>query len=103
MEDVNINDIEEPVVKNGAHYTQEHQESDLNYTELDGKTWEMSNQKNESEVIIPSNQQEVGRFVCSECNVGFSLINDLLNHNRSKHKEVRNECDQCDFSSTDKH
>ena len=65
MEDVNLKDIEEPVVENGAHYTQETQEPDSNHTYLDVKTWEMSNQKNESEVTIASNQQEGGMFTNS--------------------------------------
>ena len=40
MEDVNIKDIEEPLVENGAHYTQEPQEPDSNYTNLDDKSCE---------------------------------------------------------------
>ena len=54
MEDVNLKIIEEPVVDNGTHYTQEPQEPDSNYTDHDGKIWEMSNQKNESEVTTTS-------------------------------------------------
>ena len=101
MEDVNLKDNEEPVVDNGTHYTQEPQEPDSNYTDIDGKTWEMSNQKNESEVTIFSNQQEGGRFVCSECNAGFCSTMGLLFHKRSKHEGVKYECDECDHSYTD--
>ena len=65
MEDDNLKDIEEPVVDNGTHYTQEPKEPDSNCTYLDSKAWEMYNQKNESEVTITSNQQEGGRFLVS--------------------------------------
>ena len=94
MEDVYL--IEEPVVDNGTHYKKEHQEPDLKYTDLDGKTWEMSNQKNESEITIAANQQEGGRSVCSECNPGFGSNTDILHHKRSKHAGIRYECDKCD-------
>ena len=77
VEDVNLKVIEEPVVDNGTH-TQEHQEPYSNHTDHDGKTLEMSNQKNESEVTTASNQQEGGRFVCSECNAGFSSAGGLM-------------------------
>ena len=100
MEDVNLKDIEEPVLENGTHYTQESQEPDSNNTDLDAKTWEMSNQKNETEVTIPSNQQEGGRFVCSECNDEFVSTSGLSYHKRSKHEGVRYECNQCDNIST---
>ena len=103
MEDVNLKDIEEPVVDNGTHYTQGHQEPDSNYTTLGGKTWEMSNQKNENEVTIPSNQQQGGRFVCSECNTEFGSTSGILFHKRSKHEGVRYECNQCDHSYTNNH
>ena len=98
MEDVNLKEIEEPI---GDNETEEPQEPESNYTDLDGKTWEMSNQKNESEVTIPSKQQECGRFVCSECNAGFVARSGLLYHKRSKHEGLRYECDQCDHSATD--
>ena len=61
----------------------------------------MSNQKNESEVTIPSNQQEDRRFVCSECNAGFGTTNGLSYHSRYKHEGVMYECDQCNHSYND--
>ena len=68
IEDVNFKDIEERVVDNGTHNTQEPQESYSNYTDIDDTTREMSPQNNEREVVLPSNQQEGGRFFCKECN-----------------------------------
>ena len=65
IENVNFKDIEEPVVENGTHNTQEPQESDSNYTDIDDATWEMSPQNNEREVILPSSQQDGGRFICN--------------------------------------
>ena len=97
---VNLKDIEEPVVENGTN-TQEHQEPDSNQADLDDKTWVKSNQMNESEVIIPSNQNNGGRFVCSECKAGFVTTSGLLYHKRSKHEGVKYECDQCDHSYND--
>ena len=85
MEDVNLKDIEEPLVENGTHKTQEPQESGSNNTDLDYASWEMSPQENDREVILPSSQQEGGRFVCSECNAGFGANQSLLRHKRSKH------------------
>ena len=101
IKDVNFKDIEEPVVNNGIHDTQEPQVPDSNYTDFDGKTWEMSNQKNESEVTIASNQKEGGRFACSECNAGFGTTGGLSYHRRSTHEGVMYECDQCDHSYND--
>ena len=60
----------------------------------------ISNKKNESEVTIPSNKQEGGRFVCSECNAGFGTKTGLLYHKRSKHEGVKYKCEQCDHSYT---
>ena len=100
MEDVNLKDIEEPLVENGTHKTQEPQESGSNYTDLDDASWEMSPQENDRKVILPSNQQEGGRFVCSECNAGFGTNRNLLRHKRSKHEGVRYNCDQCDSTFT---
>ena len=74
----------------------EPQEPDSNCTDLDGKTWEMYNKKNVSEITITSNQQEGGRFVCSECNAGFGSRSGILYHNRPKHEGVKYECDQFD-------
>ena len=101
MEDVNLKDIEEPVEDNGTQYTQEPQEPDSNYTDLDDKTREMSKKKNESEITIPSNQQKGGSFVCNECNAGFGSKTGILSHTRSKHEGVKYKCDQCDHSSND--
>ena len=95
-EDVDLKDIEEPVVENGTHNTQKPQESDSNDTDIDDTNREMSPQDNEREVILPSNQQEGGRFVCKECNAVFSTNSGLSKHIRSKHKGVRYECDQCE-------
>ena len=67
MEDVNLKDIEEPVVENGTHYKQE---------------------------------QEGGKFVCSECNAGFGTDRSCLHHKRSKHEGVRYDCNQCDYKAT---
>ena len=102
MEDVNLKDVEEPVVDNGTHYTQEAQKPDSKYKDnLDDKTWEMLNPKNESEVTIYSNQQSGGSSLCSECNAVFSSRSGLSYHKRSKHEGVRYECDQCDHSFSD--
>ena len=60
-----MEDIEEPLVENGTHKTQEPQESGSNYTDLDDASWEMSPQEIEREVIQPSNQQDGGRLVCT--------------------------------------
>ena len=100
MEDVNFNDIEEPLVGNGTYKTQEPQESGSNYTDIDVPSWEMSPQENDREFIQPSNQQEGGRFVCSECNVGFDTNSHILRHKRSKHEGVKYNCDHCDYKAT---
>ena len=100
MEDVNLKDIEEPLVENVTHKTQEPWGSGSNYTDLDDASWEMSPQENDREVILPSNQQEGGRFVCSECNAGFGTNWLLLRHKRSKHEAVRYNCDQCGSTFT---
>ena len=100
IEDVKLKDIEEPVVENGTHNAQEPQEPDPNDTDIDDTTWEMSPQSNEREVILPSNQQEGGRFVCNECNAKFGTNSDLLIHRRSKHEGLRYECNQCDSTFT---
>ena len=99
MEDVNLKDIEKPLVDNATLKTQEAQESSSNYTDLDA-SWEMSPQENDREVILPSNQQEGGRFVCRECNAGFGSNTGLMLHKRSKHEGVRYGCDQCDSTFT---
>ena len=53
MEDVNLKDIEEHVFDNGTPTnTQEHQESDKNYTDFDDTTWVISPQRNEREVNL---------------------------------------------------
>ena len=39
MEDINLKNIEEPVVENGTHYTQGPQEPDSDYIDLDVKAW----------------------------------------------------------------
>ena len=51
----------------------------------------MSPQENDMEVIMPSNQLQGGKFVCSECNAGFGTNQGLLRHKRSKHEGVRYE------------
>ena len=100
MEYVNLKDIEEPLVENGTHKTQEPQESGSNYTNLDDASWEMSPQENYREVIQYSNQWEGGRFVCSECNAGFDTNMGLLRQKGSKHEGVMYNCDQCDYKYT---
>ena len=100
MEDVNLKDIEEPLVENGTHKIQESQESGSNYTDLDDTSWEMSPQENYKEVILPSNQQKGGKFVCSECNAGFGTKQGLSCHKSSKHEGVRYNCDQCENTFT---
>ena len=100
MENINLKDIEEPLVENGTHKTQEPQESGSNYTDLDDASWEMSPQENYREVILPSNQQEGGRFFCSECNAGFGTNTGLSLHKSSEHEGVRYICDQCDYKAT---
>ena len=83
IEDINLKDITEPVVENGTYNTQEPQESHSNYTDIDNTIG-----VNLREVILPSNQQEGGRFVCNECNAGFGTHMGLLYHRRSKHEGV---------------
>ena len=78
MEDVNLKDVEAPVVDNGTRYKQEPLKLDSNYTDLDDKTWEMLKKKNENEVTINSNQKEGGRFVCSVCNAEFGSRSGLF-------------------------
>ena len=89
MEHDYLKDIEEPVVEN------ETLGLDSNYTVLD-KICEINSLKNENKVILPSNQQEDGMFVCRECNSGFGTNLSLLHHKGSKHAGLRYLCDQCD-------
>ena len=96
MEDVNWKEIEEPLVENGTYKTQKSQESGSNSTGQDDVTLEMSPQKFDMEVTLPSNQLEGGRFVCGECNTRFSTDNGLKYHKQFKHGGVLYSCDQRD-------
>ena len=100
MEVVNFKETEEPVVDNGTHNVQEHNESDSNYTDLDNTARVMSSIKTEREVILPSNQWEGGSIFCNECNIGFDTDNGLLYHKRCKHDGVGYFCNQCEYNST---
>ena len=84
MEDVNFKDIEEPVVENETHNTQEPHGSDSNY----------------ADVCDPTQRKSHGKFNCNECNYVFGTNNGLLYHKRAKHEGVRYECDQCEYKAT---
>ena len=100
MKDANHKDIEEPVVKNEAHNTQEYKGLDSNYTDQYYKNSEMFPLKQAEKVIQSSNKQEGGSFICSKCKVEFDTNNGLWYHKMSKHEVLRYKCHKCDHSFT---